>query len=90
MRPVAPFFMPLNEREKNMTLDQLKPGDHACVKKLSCRDRLGQRLIGMGMYPGMCIRVIRNAPLEDPMEIEMDGCFISLRHEEARFVEVCF
>jgi len=71
-----------------MTLDQLKPGDQGSIKKLSSRDKLGQRLIDMGIYPGVHIRVIRNAPLEDPMEVQLDGYFVSLRHEEARFVEV--
>jgi ferrous iron transport protein A len=34
------------------------------------------------------IHVIRNAPLEDPMEIKVDGYHISLRHEEAKVVEI--
>ncbi|MFP4225981.1 MAG: ferrous iron transport protein A [Desulfobacterales bacterium] len=71
-----------------MTLDQLKPGDEVTIKKLSIRDKLGQRLIDMGIYPGMRIKVIRNAPLEDPMEVQLEGYFVSLRHAEARFVEV--
>ena len=71
-----------------MTLDQMKPGSEGRIKKLSVRDKLGQRLMDMGVYPGLKLKVIRNAPLEDPMEIELDGYFVSLRHEEARFVEV--
>lgn len=71
-----------------MTLDQLKPGSKARIKRLSIRDKLGQRLMDMGIYPGLQLKVIRNAPLEDPMEVELDGYFVSLRHEEARFVEV--
>jgi len=71
-----------------MTLDQLRPGSSARIKRLSARDKLGQRLIDMGVYPGVQLRVIRNAPLEDPMEIELDGYFVSLRHDEARVVEV--
>lgn len=70
------------------TLDQLRPGSEGRIKKLSVRDKLGQRLMDMGVYPGLRLKVIRNAPLEDPMELEMDGYFVSLRHEEARFVEV--
>jgi ferrous iron transport protein A len=42
----------------------------------------------MGIYPGLQVKVIRNAPLEDPMEIELGGYCLSIRHEEARFVEV--
>ena len=71
-----------------MTLDQLKPGSEGRIKKLSVRDKLGQRLMDMGVYPGLKLKVLRNAPLEDPMEVELDGYFVSLRHEEARFVEV--
>ncbi len=71
-----------------MTLDQLRPGSTCLIKKLSVRDRLGQRLLDMGVYPGTQLTVVRNAPLEDPMEVSLDGYFMSLRHEEARFVEV--
>jgi ferrous iron transport protein A len=49
---------------------------------------LGQRLLDMGIFPGLTLRVIRNAPLEDPMQVEIEGYSISLRHEEARFIEV--
>ena len=71
-----------------MTLDQMKPGNECLIKKLSVRDKLGQRLLDMGVYPGLKLKVVRNAPLEDPMEVELDGYFVSLRHEEARYVEV--
>ena len=71
-----------------MTLDQLRPGTAARIKNLSVIDKLGQRLMDMGVYPGLNLKVIRNAPLEDPMEILLDGYYVSLRHEEARFVEV--
>ena len=71
-----------------MTLDQMKPNSEGHIKRLSVRDKLGQRLMDMGIYPGLRIKVVRNAPLEDPMEIELDGYFVSLRHDEARFVEV--
>jgi len=71
-----------------MTLDELKPGNECSIKKLSVRDKLGQRLMDMGIYPGLKLKVIRNAPLEDPMEVEVDGYCISLRHEEAHFIEV--
>ena len=71
-----------------MNLDQVKPGGECRIKKLSIRGKLGQRLLDMGIYPGLQVKVIRNAPLQDPMEIELDGYFVSLRHAEAAFVEV--
>ena len=71
-----------------MTLDKLKPGSAGRIKNLSVQDKLGQRLMDLGIYPGLPLKVIRNAPLEDPMEIQLDGYFVSLRHNEARQVEV--
>lgn len=71
-----------------MTLDDIKPGGECLIKKLTASGRLGQRLVDMGVYPGLRLKVIRNAPLENPMEVELDGYYITLRHEEAKFVEV--
>ncbi len=71
-----------------MNLDQMKPREHGTITKLSDSDRLGQRLLDLGIYPGLSVTILRNAPLEDPMEIEINGYFLSLRHEEARSVEV--
>ena len=71
-----------------MTLDQMKPGNECRIKKLMIHDQLGQRLLDMGVYPGLILKVIRNAPLEDPMEVFLGGFFVSLRHDEAKYVEV--
>jgi ferrous iron transport protein A len=71
-----------------MTLDEMKPGAYCTINKLSAADRLGQRLLDMGVYPGLDVKVIRNAPLEDPMEVELGGYNVSLRHAEARLIEV--
>lgn len=71
-----------------MTLDEMKPGSEGRIKRLSVRNKLGQRLMDMGVFPGLRVKVIRNAPLQDPMEVDLGGHFVSLRHDEARFVEV--
>ncbi|OPY70691.1 MAG: Ferrous iron transport protein A [Syntrophorhabdaceae bacterium PtaU1.Bin034] len=71
-----------------MTLDQLKPGSECRIKRLLSRDKLGRRLLAMGIYPGLSMRVVRNAPLQDPMEVEINSVFLSLRRTEARFIEV--
>jgi ferrous iron transport protein A len=71
-----------------MTLDEMIPGDECLVRKLHAEDRLSQRLMDMGVYPGLRLKIVRNAPLEDPMEVEMEGYYVSIRHEEAKFVEV--
>jgi len=46
------------------------------------------RLLEMGLTTGTTVKVIRFAPLGDPMEIEVRGYRLSLRKREARGVRV--
>jgi ferrous iron transport protein A len=71
-----------------VTLDQLKPGNECRIRRLRSREKTSRRLLAMGVYPGMRLRVVRYAPLHDPVEVEIEGRFFSLRRDEARFIEV--
>ena len=71
-----------------MTLNEIKPGQKCSVMDISAEGILGQRMLDMGFMPGTIIEVVRNAPLADPVEICMRGYFLTLRHSEAREVEV--
>lgn len=50
------------------------------------RDRL--RLMEMGILEGTVVRVVRRAPLGDPLEVEVRGFHLSLRATEAGRIEV--
>ncbi len=71
-----------------MTLDQIQPGNDCRIIDLFSRDKLCKRLLSMGFFPGLELRVVRNAPLNDPMEIKIGTSFLSLRRHEARYIEV--
>ena len=71
-----------------MTLDEIKPDQECEIVDITPEGILGQRLLDMGFIPGTRIKVIRNAPLVDPVEFLLKGYHISLRHSEARLVEV--
>ena len=47
-----------------------------------------QRLLEMGFVRGAQVTVLKNAPLQDPVEYMIMGSHISLRHSEAAQVEV--
>lgn len=47
-----------------------------------------RRLLAMGLVPGAEFRVVRRAPLGDPVEIEVLGSLLSLRAGEAAGLEV--
>lgn len=71
-----------------MTLDLMKPGESGVVCSLAGEGPLIQRLAEMGLVAGAQCRVIRFAPLGDPMEILLDGYHLSLRKSEARCVGI--
>jgi len=71
-----------------LNLDELKPGQKCNVVDIHLAGVNGQRLMDMGFIPGVEITVVRNAPLIDPVELEIRGYNISIRHAEARYIEV--
>lgn len=49
---------------------------------------LRQRLMDMGLVPGAEIKVVRFAPLGDPIEYQVKGYHLSLRKHEAQHILV--
>jgi len=49
---------------------------------------MGLRLMEMGLIPGTGVRVVRLAPMGDPMELELRGYRLSIRLAEAARVQV--
>lgn len=46
------------------------------------------RLMEMGLLPGTTVRVVRRAPLGDPLELRLRGFSLSLRRADANAVRV--
>lgn len=70
------------------SLADLEPGQRAQVQRISVFGALGLRLREMGLVPGTEIRLVRRAPLGDPLQFEVRGYQLSLRSTEAGCVEV--
>ena len=71
-----------------MTLDQLKDGLPATVRRLSGDPLLRERLAELGFTPGTAVRVVRKAPLGDPLHVRVRSGSFAVRVAEARCVEV--
>ncbi len=71
-----------------LTLDELKVGEEARIVKILGNGAFKQRLLEMGFVPGTKVKVVRYAPLEDPVEYEVKGYRVALRREEAERVVV--
>jgi len=70
------------------TLANVPIGATARVVNISGDAALEQRILEMGVLPGTQVKVIRQAPLGDPIEIRVMGYSLSLRRSEAACIEV--
>lgn len=67
-----------------VTLDKLAVGKSASVKSVDCKSpELKQHMLDMGLTPGTVIKLIKTAPMGDPMEIRIRGYELTVRKEEA-------
>lgn len=70
------------------TLDLLPPGGCASIADVAGEDPVALRLLEMGLLPGHEVRMVRRAPLGDPIEVEVLGYRLVLRTCEAACVTV--
>lgn len=71
-----------------LTLDQIRPGEHATITAVQAEPALLQRLFEMGLLEGESVEVLTIAPLGDPIEIIVGNSRLSLRRREAAAIEV--
>ena len=76
------------QHEKLKTLKQVKPGESCNVVRISGKGAIRQRILDMGLLPGINIYVERLSPAGDPMWIKFQGSQLSLRLKEAEMVLV--
>ncbi len=70
------------------SLDVVDPGRTCVIQAVSGEGAIRTRMLEMGLIKGTVIKVIRVAPLGDPIEFEVKGYNLSLRKKEARMVAV--
>lgn len=73
---------------KNMTLKDLKPGEAGIVESIGQRGPMRRRIMDMGVTPGISVKVVKVAPLGDPIEINVRGYELTLRKEEAESIQM--
>ncbi|MGC8866247.1 MAG: ferrous iron transport protein B [Bacteroidales bacterium] len=69
-------------------LSELKQGETAIIAKVKGRGAFRRRIMEMGFVAGRRVKVVRRAPLQDPIEFDI-GYNVSLRESEASLIEVC-
>lgn len=70
------------------TLREIQAGDTVEVARIHGEGALKRRIMDMGITNGTRVSLVKNAPLGDPMELELRGYHLSLRRGDAELVEV--
>ncbi len=69
-------------------LNKLSVGQRGIVVRVGGKGPARRRMMDMGLVPGTEVKVVRVAPLGDPVEFEVKGYSLSLRKSEARDITV--
>ena len=71
-----------------MKLSELKTGEKGVVIKVLGHGGFRKRIVEMGFIKGKVVKVLLNAPLQDPVKYQIMGYEVSLRHKEAEMIEI--
>jgi ferrous iron transport protein A len=77
-----------NPRGAAVTLDRLPVGASGRVVAVGGSGPLARRLMEMGVVPGAPVRVVKFAPLGDPLEVRVRNYHLALRRSEAETIKV--
>jgi DtxR family Mn-dependent transcriptional regulator len=74
--------------KKAMNLNELKPGQTATVIAVGGSGSIRRRLMDLGIRSGEKVKMVKFAPLKDPIEISLGNGHLSIRRSEASLIEV--
>lgn len=71
-----------------LTLRDVAIGDSCKVVKLHGEGAIKRRIMDMGLTKGVEVKIVKVAPLGDPIEMTVRGYELSLRKADAELIEV--
>ena len=81
--------MDTEKENERMTLDRLALGASCVIRQVgNHRGAVKRRLVDMGLTPGTIVKLIKTAPMGDPMEVQLRGYELSLRKVDAAQIQV--
>ncbi|MEN6618016.1 MAG: ferrous iron transport protein B [Rikenellaceae bacterium] len=72
----------------DLYLSALKVGEEGIIIRIKGCGAFRHRITEMGFIKGKKVKVIKNAPLQDPVEYEIMGYNVSLRRSESGMIQV--
>jgi ferrous iron transport protein A len=71
-----------------MTLDMIPADVVARIESIEAAAAQSFRLMEMGMVPGAPVRIVKTAPLGDPIQVCVRNYHLALRRAEAQSIKV--
>ncbi len=71
-----------------INMRQMMDNQAGTIASVKVGGELGRRLRDMGLVPGTAIKVQGRAPLNDPVALRVMGATLTLRNNEADYIEV--
>ena len=74
--------------QAEMTLRELSVGGSAVILDVGGQGALRQHFLDMGLIPGAHVKLVKYAPLGDPIEITVRDYELSIRKGDAELIDV--
>ena len=78
----------VSNEAKMITLDKLEIGQSAVIKSVGGEGQRRQHFLDMGVIPDAVVKLVKYAPLGDPMEVLIHGYSLTLRKNDAKLIGV--
>ena len=70
--------------ETRTNLDSLEAGKEGYIVSIECEDKaLRSHILNMGLTPGVEVKLIKTAPMGDPLEIRVRGYELTIRKSDS-------
>ncbi len=69
-------------------LNEMLPGEHARIQKVSAEDTLRRRFFDLGMIPGTVVECVGRSPENDPSAYLIRGAVIAIRGKDCGDIEI--
>ncbi|OYT52446.1 MAG: hypothetical protein B6U76_09825 [Desulfurococcales archaeon ex4484_217_2] len=76
----------MRHEKREVRLSDVEEGRIYRIVRIEGTRMVRRRILDLGLLPGLKIKVVRRAPLKDPIEVVAKGNPISIRRAEASYV----
>ncbi|NOY12161.1 MAG: ferrous iron transport protein A [Deltaproteobacteria bacterium] len=71
-----------------LSLRQMQKNQSGVIEAVRASGEMGKRIRDMGLVPGTTIKIQGRAPLYDPVAIRIMGFTLTMRNNEADYIDV--